>query len=81
MLGPCPAAAALGEGAVDRYGWNFVPERDLLVVEEVRWGRLRSSRGGRGRRCDTSGGTLAPRRRRAKSARGTATTTPIATSG
>ena len=42
--------------------------------------RPRSSRGG-GRRCDTSGGTHAPRRRRAKSARGTATTTPIAPPG
>ncbi len=36
MLGPCPAAAAAaaaaaaGEWVVDKYGWDFVPERDLL---------------------------------------------------
>ena len=34
VLGPCPAAAAPG-GSVDKYGWDFVPERDLLVEEEA----------------------------------------------
>ena len=34
MLGPCPTAAS-GLGAVDKYGWDFVPERDLVEEEAV----------------------------------------------
>jgi len=28
VLGPCPTAA-VGLGAVDKHGWDFVPERDF----------------------------------------------------
>ena len=47
MLGPCPAAAP--GGSVDKYGWDFVPERDLLVEEDAATlprPRLRSRGGG-----------------------------------